>query len=48
MIALERAGIKVKKYYASEIDNNAISVSKKNYPEIIQLGDVTKWGGVAH
>lgn len=45
MIALERAGIKVKKYYASEIDNNAISVSKRNYPEIIQLGDVTKWGG---
>jgi DNA (cytosine-5)-methyltransferase 3A len=27
-------------YYASEIDFNAISVSKKNYPDIIQLGDV--------
>lgn len=43
MIALERAGIKVNKYYASEIDKFAIQVSKDNYPDIIQLGDVTKW-----
>lgn len=42
-IALERAGISVDKYYASEIDKNAIAISKKNYPDIIQLGDVTKW-----
>ena len=42
MIALERAGIKVKNYYASEIDKHAIKVSKANYPNIIQLGDVTK------
>ena len=41
MIALERAGIKVKNYYASEIDKHAIKVSKANYPNIIQLGDVT-------
>lgn len=41
MIALERAGIKVKNYYASEIDKYAIKVSKANYPNIIQLGDVT-------
>ena len=40
MIALERAGIKVKNYYASEIDKYAIKVSKANYPNIIQLGDV--------
>lgn len=40
MIALERAGIKVKNYYASEIDKHAIKVSKANYPNIIQLGDV--------
>jgi len=42
MIALERAGIKVKNYYASEIDKHAIKVSKANYPNIIQLGDVTQ------
>jgi DNA-cytosine methyltransferase len=41
MIALERAGIKVKNYFASEIDKHAIKVSKANYPNIIQLGDVT-------
>jgi site-specific DNA-cytosine methylase len=43
MIALERAGIKVKKYYASEIDKYAQIVSVANYPEIIRLGDITKW-----
>ena len=42
-IALERAGIKVDNYYASEIDKYAIQVTQKNYPETIQLGDVTKW-----
>lgn len=41
-IALERANIKVDKYYASEIDKNAIKISSKNYPDIIQLGDITK------
>lgn len=41
-IALERAGIPVETYYASEIDKYAIQVSKKNYPDIIHLGDVTK------
>lgn len=40
MVALERAGIKVKKYVAYEIDENAIKVSKHNYPEIEQRGDV--------
>ena len=43
MVALERAGIKVDTYYASEIDKNAIAISQKNYPNIIRLGDVTKW-----
>lgn len=43
MVALERAGIKVNKYFASEIDENAIAISKKNYGGIIRLGDVTKW-----
>lgn len=39
-IALERAGIPVDNYYASEIDRFAISVSSNNYPDIIRLGDV--------
>ena len=43
MVALERAGIKVDEYYASEIDEDAIAISQKNYPGIIRLGDVTKW-----
>lgn len=42
MIALERAGIKVDNYYASEIDKHAIKVSQANYPQIIRIGDVTK------
>ena len=41
--ALDRAGIAVEKYYASEIEKCAIQISQKNYPDIIQLGDVTKW-----
>lgn len=39
-IALERVGIKVNKYYASEIDKYAIQVTQRNYPNTIQLGDV--------
>ena len=42
-IALERAGIKVDNYYASEIDKYAIQITQKNYPNTIQLGDVTQW-----
>ena len=41
-IALERAGIKVDKYYASEIDKYAITITKKNFPNTIHIGDVTK------
>jgi DNA (cytosine-5)-methyltransferase 3A len=39
-IALERAGIKVKQYYASEINKHAIIVTQRNYPNTIQLGSV--------
>lgn len=39
-IALERANIKVDKYYASEIDKYAIQITQKNYPNTIQLGDI--------
>jgi len=42
MIALDRLGIKVDNYYASEIDKYAMQVSTANYPEIIQVGDITK------
>ena len=44
-IALERAGIKVEKYYASEIKKHAIEVTQHNYPKTIQLGDITKIKG---
>lgn len=42
-VALERAGIKVDKYYASEIDKWAERISENNYSDIIRLGDVTNW-----
>jgi DNA (cytosine-5)-methyltransferase 3A len=42
MLALQRAGIKVTNYFASEIDKYAQIISQKNFPEIIRLGDVTK------
>ena len=41
-LALERSGIKVDKYYASEIKPHAIQVTKENYPDTIHIGDVTK------
>lgn len=40
---LKQLGIKVHRYYASEIDKRAIKVAMKNHPDIIQLGDVTRW-----
>ena len=44
-IALDRLGVKVNQYFASEIDKYAIQVTQKNYPDTIQLGDVTKLKG---
>jgi DNA-cytosine methyltransferase len=41
-IALDRARIKVNKYFASEIDKHAIKVTQYNWPQTVQLGDVTK------
>ena len=40
-IALERAKIPVSNYYASEIDKFSIKIAQKNYPETIQLGDIS-------
>lgn len=39
-VALERANIKINKYYASEINKYSIKIAKKNYPDTIELGDV--------
>lgn len=39
-IALERAGIKITNYFASEIDKNPIKVTQHNYPNTKQLGSV--------
>ena len=39
-VALDVADISVDKYYACEIEKNAMKVSKKNYPDIISLGSV--------
>ncbi len=44
-IALERAGIKVNKYFASEIKKHAIKLTQHHYPNTIQLGDITKIKG---
>jgi site-specific DNA-cytosine methylase len=41
-IALNKVGIKYENYYASEIDAYAKSITQKNYPNTIQIGDVTK------
>lgn len=39
-VALDRAGLKVDAYYASEIDRYAEQISTKNYPDIKRMGDV--------
>ena len=41
-VALERASIKVDKYYASEIKDIAVKCSMDNYPDIVHIGDVRK------
>ena len=41
-IALQRLGITPTKYFASEIDQYAMKVTQTNFPDTVQLGDVTK------
>jgi len=41
--ALENLGIKVNKYYSSEIKPYAIELTQHHFPDTIQVGDVTKW-----
>lgn len=42
-LALKRLNIIVDKYYASEINKYVIQITQTNFPNTIQLGDVTKW-----
>jgi len=44
-IALDRVGIRYDNYYASEIDGYAMKIMQNNYPDTIQVGDVTKLDG---
>ena len=37
-LALDKAGIEVDTYYASELDKYAIKVTQSNYPDTVQLG----------
>lgn len=39
-LALERCGIPVEEYYASEIKDIAIKVTLDNYPNTVEIGDV--------
>jgi DNA (cytosine-5)-methyltransferase 1 len=39
-IALDRAGVKFDRYYASEIDRHAMKATQLNYPDVIQVGDI--------
>lgn len=41
-IALNKLGIKIDKYFASEIKPNAIKLTKHHFPDTIHIGDVTK------
>lgn len=41
-LALKRLGIHVDKYFASEIDKYAISITQKNFPDTTQIGDVKR------
>lgn len=42
-VALDSLGIAIDKYYASEIDEDAINVSKLHHSNsIIYIGDITK------
>lgn len=39
-LALKKAGIEVKQYFASEIEQQSILITQKNFPNTIQLGNV--------
>jgi len=41
-LALDKAGVLVDVYYASEIDKYAMQVAQANFPNTIQVGDISK------
>ena len=43
-LAMQRVGIDFDNHYASEIDKYARSIYAKQFPESVQLGDVTRIG----
>ena len=45
-VALERSGIKVNNYYASEVDKYAEKIALKNYPSTVTVGDVNFVSGI--
>lgn len=48
-LALEKAGVKINKYYSSEIDKSALAIQKHHYENDenhIQLGDVKNISGI--
>jgi site-specific DNA-cytosine methylase len=44
-IALNKVGIEYENYFASEIKPHAIQVTQHNYPNTVQVGDITKLNG---
>lgn len=44
-LALQKVGLKVNSYYASEIDEKAIYITQKNFPNTKQLGSITELKG---
>ena len=41
-LALKRANVSVDNYFACEIDKYAMQIANKNFPNTIQLGDVSE------
>ena len=41
--SLKEAGFEIGTYYSSEVDVQTTQISMYHYPDIIQLGDVSKW-----
>ncbi len=42
-LSLKRSGLKITNYFSSEIDKYCNEISQKNFPNIIQLGDINGW-----
>lgn len=41
-LALQKSGLPIEKYFASEINGHSVSITQKNFPDTVQIGDVTK------